>query len=157
MITIISGNIDSGKTRYLKKHYEQESEGDGFLSVKHITEGMCTGYDLYHLKTGKSRAFIRLKDRLAEDWDEICEIGRFSFSGRGMLFAKEILKECKEGPVYIDEIGPVELWQKKGLYNEVRELIEQDRDLFITLRPTLMEDFHNEFGLGNKTKIITLK
>jgi len=157
MITIISGDIDSGKTRYLKEHYKQESKGDGFISLKHFKEGNCIGYDLHHLKSGETVALIRLKSVLPGDWDACSEIGRFSFSEKGMLLAKSILKDCKEGPVYIDEIGPIEIWQKQGFYKELKELIEKDRELFLTLRPTLIKEFHDEFGLGNNTKIITLK
>ncbi len=157
MITIICGDIDSGKTSYLKKHFEQEAKGDGFLSLKHFENERCIGYDLYHLKSGKRRSFIRLKSAISEDWDECCEIGRFSFSGQGMLFAKRIVKDIKNGPVYIDEIGPIELWQKKGFYKEVKELIEKDSDLFLTLRPTLIDEFHDEFELRGQTKLITLK
>lgn len=157
MITIVSGDIDSGKTRYLKKHYEQERKGDGFLSRKHYKDEHCIGYDMYHLKSGKSRAFIRLKTCLPNNWDECCDIGRFSFSEQGMLLAKSILNNINSGPIYIDEIGPIELWFKKGFYNDLKELIKKDIDLYLTLRPTLIQEFHDEFGLSGKTKLITLK
>jgi len=90
MITIISGDIDSGKTRYLKEHYKQESKGDGFISLKHFKEGNCIGYDLHHLKSGETVALIRLKSVLPGDWDACSEIGRFSFSEKGMLLAKSM-------------------------------------------------------------------
>lgn len=157
MITIVTGDIDSGKTRYLKELYEKDHRGDGVLSLKHYEEDRCIGYDLVHLKTGKQIDFIRLKTVLPEDWVEQCEIGRFSFSEQGFSLAEEVLSSIESGPVYIDEIGPIEMWYKKGFYKRLKEWVTKDQDLFLTLRPSLIDDLHNEFGLSGKTKIITLK
>ena len=157
MINIITGDIDSGKTSYLKDLYEQERRGDGILSLKHYEKGVFLGYDVVHLKTGEKRAFIRMKSNLPEEWDGELEIGKYSVSQQGLDFAKELLNNIEKGPIYIDEIGPIELWQKKGFYKEVKKLINKELDLFLTLRPALIDDFHDEFGLKGKTKIITLK
>lgn len=157
MITIISGDIDSGKTRYLKEHYEQAQQGDGIVSLKHMDGEQCIGYDLVHLRTGDKQAFIRLKSTLPVDWKEQHEIGRFSFSEQGFILAEKVLNRIECGPVYIDEIGPLEIWYKKGFYNKLKELIEKDLDLFLTLRPTLINEFYDEFNISGKTEIITLK
>ena len=156
MISIVTGDIDSGKTRYVKELYEKTQRGDGIISLKHIDDEQCIGYDLLHLKTGEHKAFIRLKTKLPDDWKEQCEIGRFSFSEQGFIFAEKVLDTIEHGPIYIDEIGPIEMWYKKGFYNKLKELIENDMDLFLTLRPTLINEFHDEFKLSGKTKIITL-
>lgn len=156
MITIVTGNIDSGKTRYLKELYEKDQQGDGILSVKHYEADRFIGYDLVHLQTREKREFIRFKTDLPDDWKEECELGRFSFSGEGFTFGQKILSEIKSGPIYLDEIGPVELWYKKGFYKILSELIIKDFDLFLSLRSSLIGDIHDKFGLSGKTKIIKL-
>ncbi len=157
MITIITGAIDSGKTRYLKKLYDKDAKGDGILSLKHYENGLFQGYDLFHLKSGEQEAFIRLKTQLPENWEEKYDIGKFSFSEEGFMFAEEVLNNIESGPVYIDEIGPLEIWGKEGFYNILKELINKHTDLFLSLRGSLIDDFHNEFGLNETTNIITLK
>lgn len=157
MISIITGNIDSGKTRYLKELYEKNHQGDGVLSLKYFKDDRCIGYDLYHLKSGKRTDFIRLKTELPKDWKEQCEIGKFSFSQQGFIFAEKVLSKIKKGPIYIDEVGPIEIWHKEGFYKRLKLLIKNDRDIFLTLRPSLIDDLYNEFGLSGKIKIITLK
>jgi nucleoside-triphosphatase THEP1 len=157
MITIVTGEIDSGKTRYLKEYYDQAQQGDGIISLKHFYNEQCIGYDVLHLKTGEQQAFIRLKNQLPVDWKEQHDIGRFSFSEQGFIFAEKVLNSIECGPVYIDEIGPLEIWYKKGFYNKLKELIKKDMDLFLTLRPTLINEFYDEFNISGKTEIITLK
>jgi nucleoside-triphosphatase THEP1 len=157
MITIVTGDIDSGKTRYLKELYEKDHKGDGVLSLKYFDDDRCIGYDLYHLKSGEKIDFIRLKTDLPKNWKEQSEIGRFSFSEKGFALAERVLNKVEKGPIYIDEIGPIEIWFKEGFYKRLKELVKNEYDLFLTLRPSLIDDFHDEFGLSGKTKIITLK
>jgi len=157
MITIVTGEIDSGKTRYLKELYEKDHKGDGVLSLKHYNNDRCIGYDLYHLKSGEQKDFIRLKTDLPKDWKEQNEIGRFSFSEQGFILAEKVLSKIETGPIYVDEIGPIEILYKKGFYKRLKELVKKYDDLFLTLRPSLIDDLHDEFELSGKTKIITLK
>lgn len=157
MINIITGDIDSGKTRYLKKLYEKDPVGDGVLSLKHYEEGHFLGYDLFHLKSKEQLAFIRLKSQLPGNWNEKYEIGKYSFSCEGFDFAEKVLKNIDEGPVYIDEVGPLEILDKKGFYDRLKELIDKKFDLFLAIRDTLIDALHDEFDLRGKTKIITLK
>ncbi len=157
MITIITGEIDSGKTNYLKKLYEKDGKGDGILSLKHYEADRCIGYDLFHLKSGEQTAFIRLKTQLPENWEEQYDIGKFSFSKEGFVFINKVLQNMETEPMYIDEIGPLEMLDKKGFYERLKELINQNIDLFITIRSTLIDALHDEFGLNGKTNIITLK
>ena len=157
MVTIVTGAIDSGKTRYLKKLYEKYAKGDGVLSLKYYQDDRFLGYDLVHLRSGEQTAFIRLKTQLPENWKERYAIGKFSFSKEGFIFADKVLGNMKTGPVYIDEIGPLEILDKKGFYKKLKELINRNIDLFITIRSTLIDSLHDEFGLNGKTNIITLK
>jgi nucleoside-triphosphatase THEP1 len=157
MITIVTGAIDSGKTRYLKELYDKDPTGDGIISLKYFKDGCFRGYDILHLKSGEKKEFIRLKTNLPVDWNEQCQFGKYSFSKQGFTFAENVLNEIKDGPIYIDEIGPLEIVDKKGFYNTVKKMIYKEIDLYLTVRTTLLDALHDEFGLTLKTKIITLK
>lgn len=157
MINIITGEINSGKTRYLKDLYEKDHKGDGILSLKHYEDDRFLGYDLFHLKGGEKQAFIRLKTYISNDWEQKYEVGKYSFSHAGFCFAEKVLNKIQTGPIYIDEIGPLEILEKRGFYNILKELINKNIDLFLTLRGSLIDALHDEFALSGKTKIITLK
>ena len=98
-----------------------------------------------------------MKTQLPKKWEEKHNIGKFSFSEEGFIFAEEVLNNIETGPVYIDEIGPLEIWGKEGFYNILKELISKHTDLFLSLRGSLIDDFRNELGLNEKINIITLK
>ncbi len=157
MINIIKGNSNSGKTRYLKNLYKETPKGDGVLSLKYYEKDEFLGYNLFHLKTGKQKPFIRLKTKLPENWAEKYKTGKYSFSMSGFQFAEEILRNIDEAPVYIDEIGPLEIMQRKGFYQIVKNLLDRDIEIFLTVRDSLFDKLIATFSITGKTKIIIIK
>ncbi|MEA2077208.1 MAG: nucleoside-triphosphatase [Candidatus Marinimicrobia bacterium] len=157
MINIITGNINSGKTGYLKDLYEKDPKGDGILSLKHYEDECFVGYDILHLKSGEKQAFIRLKTKTPKNWNEKYKVGKYSFSYDGFDLAEKVLRNIELGPIYIDEIGPLEILEKKGFYGRLKNFIDKDIDLFLTVRSTLLDTLHDKLALSGKTKTITLK
>ena len=157
MINIIKGNSNSGKTRYLKNLYKETSKGDGVLSLKYYENDEFLGYNLFHLKSGEQRPFIRLKTKLPENWIEKYEIGKYSFSMDGFQFAEEILYNINEAPVYIDEIGPLEIIQKEGFYQIVKNLLDKDIEIFLTVRDSLFDKLIAVFSITGKIKTTIIK
>ena len=155
MINIIIGKKNSGKTTYLKNHYEKSQKGDGFLCIKHFENEEFTGYDILHLKTSEQISFIRIKDNLPKNWTEIYKIGIFSFSKEGFEFAKNILDNTKNEPIFIDEIGLLEIIHKKGFYDLLKQNL--DKEIYITVRDSLYKDLLRTFSITQKTNKITIK
>ncbi len=155
MLTIITGKINSGKTTRMKSLYDQNKKGDGLLSVKAYEADQHIGYNLSHLKSGNQKPFIRLKNNLPEDWLPIFQVGKYSFSKSGLDFASEILTNITETPIYIDEIGPLEIHYHKGFYHSLNDLL--NKDLVISLRDSLYNDFFKTFTINQLIHKITIE
>jgi nucleoside-triphosphatase THEP1 len=156
MIQIITGVIDAGKTSYLKRHYDKHRNGDGVISIKYMPEGKFVGYDLLHLKTGETIPFIREKGATPRDWKQIYEVGRYSFSMSGFAFAGNILDGIEEDPVYLDEIGPLEVFHNQGFHTFLMELIEKKEELFLGVRYSLLEDMIKKYINNKEMRVITV-
>ncbi len=154
MINIVTGNKNTGKTTYLKKLYEKTQKGDGFLCTKHFEKNNFIGYDLLHLKTSEHIQFIRIKTKLPSNWIEKYEIGIFSFSEQGFDFAENIIKNLIEEPVFIDEIGPLEILEQKGFYALMNNLL--DKKIYLTVRESLYDELLKTFNINQKINKITI-
>ncbi len=157
MINIIKGNSNSGKTRYLKNLYKETPKGDGVLSLKYYEKDEFLGYNLLHLKTGEQKPFIRLKTKLPENWAGKHETGKYSFSLDGFQFAENILRNIDEAPIYIDEIGPLEIMQKEGFYQIVKDLLNKNMEIFLTVRDSLFDELIAVFSITEKIKTTIIK
>ncbi|MDZ7796895.1 MAG: nucleoside-triphosphatase [Candidatus Marinimicrobia bacterium] len=157
VLNIITGKINSGKTAYMRSLYEKSPYGDGVLSVKHYNAESFCGYDLHHLKSGKEMAFIRLIEKLPAGWDSCAGMEKFSFSGQGLQFAERIFRSINEGPVYIDEIGPLEIIKKKGFYPILQELLKSKKNIYLTVREEMINNFISAFSIREQITVTTIQ
>ncbi len=155
MVKIVTGTNGSGKTTYLREVYETNRTGDGVLSLRHFSGETLTGYDMLHLQSGNRYPLIRLKDRLPAGWDEHGETGSYSFSREGFRIAEDILRGIRTAPVYIDEIGPLEILQKKGFFQLLQEFSARGTALFLSVRESLLDDMIRMFFYDKEIEIIT--
>jgi nucleoside-triphosphatase THEP1 len=136
----------------MKKHYESNKKGDGFLSIKTFDDKQHSGYDLYRLSTGQTVPFIRKTSHLPLDWQESFRIGSFfSFNHAGIDFARQIVKESiknNHSPFFFDEIGPMEL-NGKCLAAEFESLVSSKLDLIVAIRYFLVDDVIQHFNIQN--------
>ena len=156
MINIITGIIDSGKTSYLKRHYEEHRAGDGVISIKHIEKERFEGYDLLHLKSGASVPFIRLIGLTPPGWKEMYLEGGYHFSATGFELAGRVFDQLLEDPVYLDEIGPLEVLRNKGFHTILTELIAKERDLFLGVRYSLLDEMIKKYINHKEIRVITI-
>ncbi|MBN2279194.1 MAG: hypothetical protein JXQ65_01295 [Candidatus Marinimicrobia bacterium] len=160
MITIVTGKINSGKTRYLQNLYENTPKGDGFITLKHfekdpiIRDETFLGYNIFHLKTGTTVPFIRIRSHFPAGWNEIFKFGIYSFSREGFEFAKIIYQNIEEEPFFIDEVGPLEIELNSGFYEIIKQNI--NKELIITIRTHLYEEFLKTFPIEQKINKIIL-
>ncbi|MDD4347085.1 MAG: nucleoside-triphosphatase [Desulfitobacteriaceae bacterium] len=150
MIIIITGKIDAGKTTRLLSLYDHLKTGDGFALKKIITNGIHIGQEIYHLSTGQQKIFSLKKNYLPPLWDEIYNFGDFSFSAAGFDFSHKILlKALSSGvkPIYIDEIGPLELLGK-GFSDALKLVVKNQTDLYLTVRDYCLTEVIKEFNIN---------
>ncbi|MFC2146661.1 nucleoside-triphosphatase, partial [Acidobacteriota bacterium] len=126
MIYIITGGIDEGKTREIEAIYRQIKKGDGWISKKVFLNKEFAGYEIQRLSTNEKLPLAYKKEYVPPGWDEIYSIGPFLFSKQAFEFAGKIIDEIIEkniNPVFIDEIGPLEL-QGKGFYPMLEKILK---------------------------------
>jgi nucleoside-triphosphatase THEP1 len=151
MIYIITGGIDEGKTREVEAIYRQMKKGDGWISRKVFLNEEFAGYEILRLSTKEKLPLAYKKEYVPPGWDEIYTIGPFCFSKQAFDFAGKIIDEIIEKniePVFIDEIGPLEL-QGKGFCPMLGKILKTQKDIYIVVRSHCVDDVVNRFEIKN--------
>lgn len=142
MINIICGETNQGKTGKLEAIYAEEKEGDGFVAQKIFKDSMFCGYELIRLSTGESITQALIENLFPEKETPLYKQGSFFFFKESFVFADSIIEEVirnKIDPVFIDEIGPLEL-RGKGYHESLKKIFKEDRTIYITVRNKLVND-----------------
>ncbi len=150
MVTLIAGPVNSGKTTRMAALY-REKGGDGFLCPKYMEKGIHLGYNLVHLKTGKNLPFVRTGTAIPGDWDEAFRFGPYSFSEKAQKQAATIIEtsiESGTSPIFLDEIGPVEL-ENRGFAPLFRTLLKSEITIYVSVRDFLLEQIIEFFEIKN--------
>ncbi len=153
-VTIITGEMDAGKTTELIQLYEGLPAGtaDGFASIKVFSEqGAFAGYDLKRLATGETLPFIRLsKSDEAQIQKESFGFDRFTFLRQPLAAAEQAIRDILSAPlirtVLLDEIGPVEL-QGNGFCRALKMLLASDKDLYLCINKKNLDPVAKKFGI----------
>lgn len=148
-VNIITGEVNAGKTTKLLSIYREMGLGDGFINIKVYKAGQYTGQKIVRLSTGESEYFSFKKEFIPSNWDEEYSYDVYSFSRRGLIFAYNIISDMivkDVEPVFIDEIGPLEL-QKKGFFNIFSLLLKIKKEIFVTVRCSCVGSVIKEFGI----------
>ncbi len=152
MIKIITGDIGSGKTSKIESIYTDVG-GDGFITRKIFYNNKNIGQRIYRLTSGKNLIFALKTDFLHRVWDEECRFFNYSFSKTGLDFARKIITESMEyrfNPIFIDEIGPLEIYLESGLFYIFKKLISAPlNDLYISVRTDCLNDFIIKFEISD--------
>lgn len=161
MITIITGERGIGKTTFLLKKCGL------FYNNIHAVSGILTPpiFNDRSIKIGFSALDLSNKNKweLARTDIELKgpSYGPFKFSSKGFEKANNvIINALNQGlsPVFIDEIGPLELSKKSGFYPCLSHMgrIKDTEDLFIVIRPDLISEFSERVIPEKKYRIITV-
>lgn len=155
MIYIICGEINQGKTAKLKSVYEENLQGDGFVTEKIFADSIFCGYKITRLTSGDSE-ILSLKSEFSPLNDTtLYTKGSFSFFEKGFIFASSILDDIINNniaPAFIDEIGTIEL-SGKGFHDSFNKILLTDKTVYITVRNRFVESVISHFSLKNYTLI----
>jgi len=146
-INILAGKMNSGKTSKMIEIYEKLKKGDGFVSIKTMYKDKVYGYEILKLSSNEKMQFILNEQYIGDKWQEIFKIGSYSFSKQAMQFIeKEIEKmiSCKITPIFLDEIGNLEL-QDKGFSNILNKLVKSESEIYITIREDLVKSIIKKY------------
>lgn len=132
--------------------YNQLKQGDGFLSKKIFTgpdNNTFTGYEITRLANGQSMPLAYKTDYIPERWDEIYTCGPYCFSQAAVEFAHRIIDDIIDqdtGPVFIDEVGPLEL-SGKGFAPLLKKALRTRKDIYIAVRNFCVSDVIETFHI----------
>lgn len=149
MVHFITGEVNSGKTTRLVSLYQAGGCGDGFFCGKIMVQGMYAGQRIIRLSTGESRLFSLREAFLPPKWSEECAFGGYSFSADGLSFARCILEDVrsrKVTPVFVDEVGPLEL-AGQGLHAAFAAILAAGAEVYVVVRKRMLEDVRAAYHL----------
>ncbi len=156
MVYIVAGEINEGKTREMISIYRERKEGDGFVSRKIFLNGKdFIGYEIVRLSTDEKMPLAYKTPYVPSDWDEVYRYGPFSFSKKAFEFAGRIIDDTtiyNIEPVFIDEIGPLEL-EGKGFSALLKKVLKTQKNVYITVRNHCAQDVIKKFKIQNHKTI----
>ncbi|WP_321992422.1 hypothetical protein [Marispirochaeta aestuarii] len=142
IITIVTGEIDAGKTRYLHERASQSGTA-AWLSVKSLP-----GYDLLMLPAGGRILLARPAGTdIPRDW---FPFRRFFFNPAAFAAAESCWAAFEGSPpkeLILDEVGPLEL-EGRGFAPLLRVFLSAGSDLTVSVRPSLLEAVPDCFGFS---------
>lgn len=157
MVYIVTGGINQGKTTMLLSIYHKIRRGDGLINKKVFMEGTNIGQEIVRLSTGERQYFSFKEGFIPKDWNEECRYGPYSFSEEGFAFARSIVLNTirdRIEPVFIDELGPLEL-EGKGFHNIFLMLMKEAKDVYVVIRESCVLMAIKEFSIRNYTILRT--
>ena len=141
-VIILTGAIQTGKTTLLQQFCLQNNSTAGILTP--VVNGRRLFYDI------AGNNFFEMD--AAADEDKLA-IGKYLFSAKAFIKANAILlnasKNIELEYLVIDEIGPLEVNQQKGLYQSFKEILSStfNYTLIIVVRQSLVDEVITAFNL----------
>jgi nucleoside-triphosphatase THEP1 len=148
MIYIITGKINSYKTTRLQELYNT-LKGDGFVSVKHMSQNKVLYYHIERLSDQSKSMFAIHKDHYPVLFEKVEQLGPYVFDKTVFEMVETTMEQCiKEriSPLFIDEIGLLEM-NHLGFYNTLKRLINSGLDVYFTCRTSLVESVVKTFNI----------
>ncbi len=131
----------------MRQLYEQNRLGDGFIAIKNMVHDTVHSYDAMQLSTGEKHLLIKRKTFFEDDFTVGCQIGPYLFNESTLFHIKntvETLLKNKVSPIYLDEIGVLEL-ENKGLHTTVDMLVKSNTALVLSMREDLVTPLQNKY------------
>jgi len=155
MVIIVTGPRNGGKTTRLISLYREKKQGDGLVSCKiQAPAGQCLGYEMMRLRTGERLPLAFRAGNRPSHWPADIRAGSYYFTSSAFAFADQVMDDILAagmGPVYLDEIGFLELSGRgfAGTLRKILPLARTDLDLYLAVRQDSLARLPLVFNLGN--------
>lgn len=138
-VILITGGVNSGKTSFMRNEAERLKPFGvcGFFAIAEQILPSKDRYMLHDIRSKRSELFCK-RDRK----------GGFSFNEKALSFGREIVMQGLEDSryIFIDEAGRLEL-TGKGWSGLIKDIINTDKTVVISVRESYLEDFISSFGI----------
>lgn len=158
MINIITGAVNSGKTTKLIDIFNNIGRGDGFFNRKIYIDNHYIGQEIVGMQSGIKRLWSNRELQIGES-QQVFSYKKYNFYKEGLEFAENIITIILESgiePIYIDEIGPLEL-QEKGFHKLFKECLESGKELYVVVRESCVKDVIKKYGIQKYQIIYSIK
>jgi nucleoside-triphosphatase THEP1 len=149
---MVTGGINAGKTTKMAEIYRLCPRGDGFLSRKiFITPECWVGYELVRLSSQEKIPLAYKAEYVPMGFAELYRQGPFCFAADALKFAEKIIAELihnQTEPIYIDEIGPLEL-NGKGFAPLLTHVLNAGKELILAVRSHCVTAVIHQFNIQN--------
>jgi nucleoside-triphosphatase THEP1 len=148
---LVSGPRQAGKTNFCRILAEtaQAAGWDvaGILSAPVFQDGLKTGILVQDLRTGESRPLAQLETLNLEPSTFNLKLGQWLFDPSALDWGNKVLAASLPcGLLVVDEIGPLELIQRRGWQTALEILpSRQYRAALVVVRPELQAAVQNLF------------
>ncbi len=146
-ITIVTGEIDSGKTAWLKSRAGAEGVVS-WLSLKAVSDGEFLGYDLQMFPSGATLPLARIipPSESAFNW---FQFRRFRFNPEAFSEAQSFFDKSSEPNItfILDEVGPLEL-EGRGFAPLLESILKTGAPLTLSIRPLLVDEIQRQFSFS---------
>ena len=155
MIKIVTGKINSKKTTRMMDLYLQDHQGDGFISLKTMSEQKVYGYHALKLSSREKRLLMVHKDFYLSEFFCIEKIGPYLIHPSVKQWVEQEIGKMiqkKVQPIYLDEIGALEL-SGMGFDDIFKKMVLSGLDLIIVVREDMIDQVVNHYQLKDVTII----
>lgn len=163
-ILILTGEKQTGKTTALLKYVPQ------LHNVVAVLTPLVDDKRIFYLLPDGEQITMEAGD----DETNVYNIGKYKFLVDGFEKVEQLLTNSllqnkidpidpdsyRDRWIVIDEIGPLEMVQKKGFYNFLLQLLQQQTNynLLLTVRPSLVDEVQLLLAIKNKkAQVITIE
>jgi nucleoside-triphosphatase THEP1 len=149
MVTIVTGKVNSGKSTTLLHHYEKHLNGDGFIAIKKMVDHVHYGFNLMRLSSGNTLPWMVHQNYYHNDFAKTMKFGPYYLNLNLLDLVEEATDEMLEqkvSPIYVDEVGVLEL-NGGGYHNIIRKILKSGTDLVIAVRDDLVPSVLTYFDI----------
>ena len=147
---ILTGEIGSGKTTYLKQLAKRLKNENftihGIYSRRIIKNQQTTGYKIVNISTGEKQPFLHLSGQLNQQ-----KIGKYYIISKGLELGKTALNFnsfSSSDVIIIDEIGRLEL-HEKGWHESLLKIIQYFNGyLILSIRKEIVHEVIQKYELS---------
>lgn len=136
----------------MRKRFEREQKGDGFISLKHMEGDRVHHYEAMRLSTGEKRLLAQNEAFFNDDFIVRDRIGPYLFNRDTMVWIERAIDrmiEARISPIYFDEVGMLEL-SGKGFSSLLERMVASKLDLVLVIRRDLVNKAITVFDLDTR-------
>lgn len=149
MVYLITGKMNSFKTKRTIEIALSLPASDGFVSLKTMNNNEVVQYDLMKLSTKELKTLAIHKSLYHHSFNHPIEFGPYVFDSAAFDWAEhEIIRmiEHNIATIFIDEVGILEI-EGKGFFSSIEKLLRSKLDCYFTIRDQFIPSFLNRFKI----------